>query len=69
MRSARIIGLFVGLVLGIVWMWLGFGAALLSAFLGLLGWFIGAVVASAAAGHLNLEDLRDDILGRGGATS
>lgn len=64
MHSARIVGLFVGLALGIVWMWLGFGAAVISGFLGLLGWFVGAMVSSAAAGRLNVADLWDDVLGR-----
>jgi len=68
MQSSRTLGLFVGLALGVVWMWLGFGAAVLAGFLGLLGWFIGAIAASAAAGRVNLADLWDDVLGRGRAT-
>jgi hypothetical protein len=46
MSSARTTGLLVGLALGIVWMWLGFGAALLVGILGLLGWAIGAVIGA-----------------------
>jgi hypothetical protein len=45
-------------------MWLGFGAALLTVFLGLVGWLVGAVLASVAAGHVDLETLRDDLFGR-----
>jgi hypothetical protein len=68
MRSARIVGLLVGLLLGVVWMWLGFGAALLTGFLGLVGWLVGAVLASVAAGHLDLATLRDDVFGRSHTT-
>jgi hypothetical protein len=45
-------------------MWLGFGAALLTGFLGLVGWLVGAVLASVAAGHVDLATLRDDLFGR-----
>ena len=65
MRSARTTGLLVGLALGVVWMWLGFGAALLTGILGLVGWIVGAVLASVVAGHVDLATLRDDVLGRG----
>ena len=68
MRSARAIGLIVGLVLGIVWMWLGFGAALLTGLLGLVGWLAGAVLAGVAAGHVDLATLRDDVFGRSHTT-
>jgi len=68
MRSARAIGLIVGLVLGIVWMWLGFGPALLTGLLGLVGWLAGAVLAGVAAGHVDLETLRDDVFGRSHTT-
>jgi len=64
MRSARTTGLVVGLVIGVVWMWLGFGPALLTGILGLVGWVVGAVLASVAAGHVDLETLRDDLFGR-----
>lgn len=68
MQSARTIGVLLGLSLGIVWVWLGFGAAVLVGSLALLGWLVGGVVASASAGHLNLEGLWDDLLGRERAT-
>ena len=42
--TPKVIGLFAGLVLGIVWMWLGFWAALLAAGLALVGWFIGSLI-------------------------
>ena len=64
MRSARTTGLLVGLVLGVVWMWLGFGAALLTGVLGLVGWVVGAVLASVVAGHVDLATLRDDLFAR-----
>lgn len=58
--SARVIGIAVGLVLGIVWMSLGFGAAVLTGFLALIGWFIGSVVE----GRVNVVDVWNDLLGR-----
>jgi uncharacterized membrane protein len=42
--SIRIIGIVLGLVLGIVWVAFGFGAALLTGFLALVGWGIGTVI-------------------------
>ena len=64
MPSARIIGLAVGLVLGIVWMWLGFGAALLTGFLGLLGALIGTLIGAITTGNVSLADLWNDLQGR-----
>jgi Mg/Co/Ni transporter MgtE len=69
MVSAQTRGLVVGLVLGIVWMWLGFGAALLTGGIGLLGWLVGTVAASVAAGNLNVADLWSDLQGRRRAES
>lgn len=68
MLSAARIGLIVGLVLGIVWMWLGFGEALVAGAVGLAGWVVGSVVGNlAAGGHVNLAELWNDMLGRGSA--
>ena len=64
MQSIRITGLLVGFTLGIVWMWLGFGAALLVGFLGLLGWIVGSVAANAAAGNVHLSAFWNDLIGR-----
>lgn len=69
MTSAQTRGLVVGLVLGIVWMWLGFGAALLTGALGLIGWLVGAAVSRAAAGELNIADLWSVLQGRRQAES
>lgn len=55
--SPQMRGLAVGMVLGIVWMWLGFGAAVLTAVLGLIGWLIGVALASAAARDVHIADL------------
>lgn len=63
MQSVRTIGLLMGFAFGVVWMWLGFGPALLAAFLGLLGWVIASVAASAAAGRVNLGTLWSDVFG------
>lgn len=64
MGSAQARGLVVGLALGIVWMWLGFGAAVLTGALGLLGWFVGAALSSIAAGTINISDLWSALQGR-----
>lgn len=69
MGSAQIRGLVIGLVLGIVWMWLGFGQALVTAGMGLVGWLIGSAVASVAGGNVRLADLWDDLQGRRRAES
>jgi hypothetical protein len=61
-------GLLLGLVLGIVWMWLGFGAALLTAGLGLLGWLIGTVMNSLAARNMTLVDVWNGLQGRRAAS-
>jgi hypothetical protein len=63
-RSAGLIGMGVGLVLGVVWMWLGFGAALLVGVLGLLGWLLGQVVGSVSAGRIDLGELWTNLQGR-----
>jgi hypothetical protein len=66
MISGRIIGLAVGVVLGIVWMWLGIIPALIVALTGIAGWLVGAVVSSASGGTLNLGEIWSDLLGRRG---
>lgn len=58
--SARVIGIFIGLVLGIVWMALGFGAAVLTGILALIGWFLGGVVE----GRINVVEVWNDLQGR-----
>jgi hypothetical protein len=66
MISGRIIGLAVGLLLGIIWMWLGFLPALVVAATGIVGWLVGAVASSASQGTLNLGELWSDLVGRRG---
>jgi hypothetical protein len=66
MISGRIIGLAVGVVLGIVWMWLGIIPALIVALTGIAGWLVGAVVSSTSGGTLNLGEIWSDLLGRRG---
>jgi hypothetical protein len=58
--SASVIGIFIGLVLGIVWMTLGFGAVLLTGLLALIGWFVGGVVE----GKINVVEVWNDLQGR-----
>jgi hypothetical protein len=59
MLTGRFIGLMAGVLFGIVWMWLGFGAAVLTAFLGLVGWFAGGIISGLMTGDLNGDILRD----------
>jgi len=67
--SSQSYGLVIGLVLGIVWMWLGFDAALLASATGLLGWLAGTVASSIASGNLSVTDLWNDLQGRRRAQS
>ena len=60
--TPKVVGIGVGLVLGIVWMWLGFWAALLAGGLALVGWFVGSLIA----GTINLVDLWNALQGRRG---
>jgi uncharacterized membrane protein len=57
--TPRVIGLGVGLVLGFVWMSLGFWAAVLTGGLALAGWFVGSLIE----GTINIVDLWNDIRG------
>jgi len=60
--TPKVIGIIVGLVLGIVWMWIGFGAALLAGGLALVGWFLGSLVE----GSIQPADLWNALQGRRG---
>ena len=60
MQSNRVVGLAVGITLGIVWAWLGLGAAVLAAVLGAAGWFISGV----ATGEVDLVSVWEDLRGR-----
>ncbi len=60
--SARVIGIIVGLVLGIVWMSLGFGAAVLTGILAFVGWLIGGIIE----GRINIAEVWNDLQGRRG---
>lgn len=60
--TPKVVGIFVGLVLGIVWMWLGFWAALLSGGLALIGWFLGSLIE----GSIHPADLWNTLQGRRG---
>jgi hypothetical protein len=51
--SGSLVGLLLGLALGVIWVLLGFGAAVICAALALAGWFVGAV----AQGSINLNDV------------
>ncbi len=61
--TPRVIGIGVGLVLGFVWMSLGFWAAVLTGGLALVGWFVGSLIE----GTINVGDLWNDL--RGGRRS
>ena len=58
--TPRVVAIGVGLVLGIVWMSLGFGAAILTGGLALVGWFVGSLIE----GTINPADLWNAIQGR-----
>jgi hypothetical protein len=58
--TPRVIGIGVGLVLGFVWMSLGFWAAVLTAALALAGWFVGSLIE----GTISIVDLWDSLQGR-----
>lgn len=58
--TPRVIGIGVGLALGIVWMSLGLGAAVLTGVLALAGWFIGSLIE----GTINITDVWNAIQGR-----
>ena len=60
--TPKVVGIGVGLVLGIVWMWLGFWAALLTGGLALVGWFVGSLIE----GTINPVDLWNALQGRRG---
>lgn len=64
MTSAQTRGLVIGLALGIVWAWLGFGAALLTGGLGLVGWLVGVAVGNITAGNISITALWNDLQGR-----
>jgi uncharacterized protein YcfJ len=61
--TPRVIGIGVGLVVGIVWMGLGFGPALLTGGLALAGWFVGSLIE----GTINSVDVWNAL--RGGRRS
>ncbi len=58
--TPRVIGIGVGLILGIVWMLVGFWATVLVGGLALTGWFVGSLIE----GTINVADLWNDIQGR-----
>ena len=64
MRSAKPFGSMIGLILGITWMWLGFGAALLVALLGLMGWYAGGAIAELAEDEGSIIARINALLGR-----
>lgn len=58
--TPRVIGIGVGLVLGFVWMSLGFWAAVLTGGLALAGWFVGSLIE----GTISIVDLWESLQGR-----
>ena len=58
--TPRVIAIGIGLILGIVWATLGFGAALLTGGLALAGWFVGSLIE----GTIDFTDLWNAIQGR-----
>jgi hypothetical protein len=58
--TPRVVAIGIGLVLGIVWMSLGLGAAVLTGGLALVGWFVGSLIE----GTINITDLWNAMQGR-----
>jgi hypothetical protein len=58
--SGQVVGIFIGIALGVIWITLGFGAVLLCAVLGLVGWF----VAGVTQGTIHVGDIVQDLQGR-----
>jgi hypothetical protein len=58
--TPRLIAIGIGLILGIVWTTLGFGAALLVGGLAFAGWFVGSLIE----GTINFTGLWNSIQGR-----
>jgi len=58
--TPRVVAIFIGLILGIVWMALGFGAALLTGGLALVGWFVGSLIE----GTINFTEMWNALQGR-----
>ena len=60
--TPKVVGIAVGLVVGIAWMWLGFWAALLTGGLALVGWFVGSLIE----GTIHPVDVWNSLQGRRG---
>lgn len=58
--TLRVVAIGIGLVLGIVWMSLGFWAAVLTGGLALAGWFVGSLIE----GTISVTDLWSAVQGR-----
>lgn len=58
--TPRVVAIAIGLVLGIVWMSLGFGAALLTGGLAFVGWFVGSLIE----GTIHFTDVWNVLQGR-----
>jgi hypothetical protein len=58
--SGQVAGIFIGIALGVIWITLGFGAMLLCAVLGILGW----IAVGVAQGTIHLGDIMQDLQGR-----
>jgi hypothetical protein len=59
--TPRVVGIGVGLLLGIVWVWLSFGAVVLAGVLALIGWFVGSLIE----GTIQFTDVWSVFQGRG----
>jgi hypothetical protein len=58
--SGQVVGAFIGIALGVIWITLGFGAVLLCVLLGIVGW----IVVGVAQGTIHLGDIMQDLQGR-----
>lgn len=62
MVNARAIGLLLGFLFGVVWVWQGAGDALLVLLFAAIGWllsFVIGVIGRIASGEVDMEALRE----------
>lgn len=62
MLDAKFVGVLVGLLFGVVWVWQGAGDAFVVLLFVAIGWLVGAIVwlvGRVSGGEINLGALRD----------
>ena len=62
MLNAKTIGVLLGILFGVVWVWQGVGAAVLVLLFAALGWLVGFVIwwiGRMVAGEVDVAAIRD----------